>query len=71
VTKYIKVLKPLKEATKRLEARGKQGKHSAIYKVIPIFKYVFRAYEAIVKLYCDVNFNAHAKSLEDYLAINL
>jgi hypothetical protein len=34
VTEYIKVLKPLKEATKRLEARGKQGKHGAIYEVI-------------------------------------
>jgi hypothetical protein len=65
------VLKPLKEATKRLEARGKQGKHSAIYKVIPIFKYVLRAYKTIVKLYCDVNFNAYAKSLEDYFVINL
>jgi hypothetical protein len=65
------VLKPLKEATKRLKACGKQGKHSAIYKVIPIFEYILRAYKAIVKLYRDVDFNAYAKSLEDYLAINL
>lgn len=65
------MLKPLHEATKRLEARGKQGKHGVIYKVIPIFEYVLGTYEAIVESYRDVDFNAHAKSPEDHLAINL
>jgi hypothetical protein len=71
ITKYIKVLKPLKEATKRLEARGKHGSFRAIYKVIPVFEYVIRAYEAILRTYNHVDFNAYPKALEDYLAINL
>jgi hypothetical protein len=65
------VLKPLKEATKRLKARGKYGSFRAIYKVILVFKYVIRAYEAILRTYNYVNFNAYSKALEDYLAINL
>ena len=65
------MLKPLKEAIKRLKARGKQGSFGAIYKVIPVFEYVIRAYEAILRTYNNVDFNAHPKALEDYLAINL
>ena len=71
ITKYIKVLKPLKEAIKRLEARGKQGSFRAIYKVILIFKYVLRAYKAVLRTYNHVNFNAYTKALKDYLIINL
>jgi hypothetical protein len=43
------VLKPLKEATKRLKARGKRESFRAIYKVILGFEYVIRAYEAILR----------------------
>jgi hypothetical protein len=71
ITKYIEVLKPLKEATKRLEARGKQGSFGAIYDVILVFEYVIGAYEAILRTYDHVDFNAHPEALEDYLAINL
>jgi hypothetical protein len=38
ITQYISVLEPLKEATKRLEARGKAGRFGAIYEVIPVLK---------------------------------
>ena len=65
------MLKPLKEATKRLKARSKQGSFRAIYNVILVFKYVIRAYKAILRTYDHVNFNAYPKALEDYLAINL
>ncbi|PZD22467.1 hypothetical protein A1F96_11108, partial [Pyrenophora tritici-repentis] len=68
VTEYIKVLKPLKEATKRLEARGKQGKHGAIYEVIPIFEYVLGAYEAIVESYRDA---AWSKASSYYAKLDL
>ncbi|KAA8613238.1 hypothetical protein PtrV1_12146, partial [Pyrenophora tritici-repentis] len=34
------MLEPLKEATKRLEARGKAGRFGAIYEVIPVFEAV-------------------------------
>jgi hypothetical protein len=65
------VLKLLKKATKRLKARGKPRSFRAIYKVILVFEYVIRAYEAILRTYDYVNFNAHPKALEDHLAINL
>jgi hypothetical protein len=65
------VLKPLKKAIKRLKARGKHRSFRAIYRVILVFKYVDRAYKAILRTYNYVNFNAYPKALEDYLAINL
>ncbi|RYN15529.1 hypothetical protein AA0113_g12768 [Alternaria arborescens] len=71
ITEYIEVLKPLKEATKRLEARGKQGSFGAIYDVIPVFEYVIGAYEAILRTYDHVDFNVHPEAPEDHLAINL
>jgi hypothetical protein len=71
ITEYIEVLKPLKEATKRLEARGKHGSFGAIYEVIPVFEYVIGAYEAILRTYNHVDFNAHPEAPEDHLAINL
>lgn len=40
ITKYIAVLRPLKEAILRLEGRGKAGRFGAIYKVIPVFEYL-------------------------------
>jgi hypothetical protein len=71
VTEYIEVLRPLKEATKRLEARGKLGSFGAIYEVIPVFEYVLGAYEAILRTYDHIDFNAHPEAPEDHLAINL
>jgi hypothetical protein len=65
------VLKLLKEATKRLKARSKQGSFRAIYKVILVFKYVLRANKVILRTYNYVNFNTYPKALEDYLTINL
>jgi hypothetical protein len=65
------VLKPLKEATKRLKARGNQGSFRAIYDVIPVFEYVIGAYKAILRTYDHVDFNAHPEAPEDHLAINL
>jgi hypothetical protein len=71
IIEYIEVLKPLKEATKRLEARSKQGSFGTIYEVIPVFEYIFGAYEAILRIYDHVNFNAYAEAPEDHLVINL
>ena len=42
-----------------------------LYKVILVFEYVLRAYEAVLRTYNYVNFNAYSKTLEDYLIINL
>jgi hypothetical protein len=65
------VLKLLKEATKRLKARSKQGSFRAIYNIILVFKYVIRANKVILRTYNYVNFNTYPKALEDYLTINL
>jgi hypothetical protein len=64
------VLQPLKEATKRLKARGKLGRFSAIYKVIPVFEAVLSVYEQLLKAYNNVDYN-EVDALEDYLPINL
>jgi hypothetical protein len=71
ITKYIECLKPLKFATLRLEGRGKAGKFSAIYKIIPVFEYILNALESLALPYAHVDFDSHPKAPEDYLAINL
>ncbi|KAF2844027.1 hypothetical protein T440DRAFT_410962, partial [Plenodomus tracheiphilus IPT5] len=58
ITQYISVLEPLKEATKRLEARGKASRFGAMYEVIPVFEAVLVVYEQLLKNYDSVNYNA-------------
>ncbi|KAK1914312.1 hypothetical protein P3342_007558 [Pyrenophora teres f. teres] len=69
VKDYIKILQPLKAATKRLEGRGNSSRFGAIYKVIPVFKYLLHKFEQRYKPYELVNFEA-TRAPEDYLAIN-
>jgi hypothetical protein len=64
------VLQPLKEATKRLKARGKSGRFSAIYKVIPVFEAVLSVYEQLLKAYDNVDHDK-ADAPKDHLPINL
>jgi hypothetical protein len=71
ITKYINLLRPLKEATKRLKGRGKSSKYGAIFKVIPVFKYLLSKLKSCFNLYKYVDFNAYAEALEDYVAINV
>jgi hypothetical protein len=71
ITEYLKILKLLKFATKRLEGRGKSGQYGAIYELILVFEYIMRYYEQRVALYADVDYNVHADAPEDYLVINL
>jgi hypothetical protein len=46
VTEYMDVLRPLKECTKRLKGRGKQGNFSAILEVIPVFDHLLSVLES-------------------------
>ncbi|KAI2479859.1 hypothetical protein Ptr902_09124 [Pyrenophora tritici-repentis] len=64
------ILKPLKEATRSLEARGTLGSFGAIYEVYLVYEAVLKAYETALKPYGGVNHN-ELHSLEDYLVINL
>ncbi|KAI2483220.1 hypothetical protein Ptr902_05537 [Pyrenophora tritici-repentis] len=70
LTKYVLVLEPLKEATKRLEARSKAGRFGAIYEVIPVFEAVLAVYEQLLKNHESVDYNANSAP-EDHLPINL
>ncbi|KAI1680968.1 Dimer-Tnp-hAT dimerization containing protein [Pyrenophora tritici-repentis] len=71
IAEYIDVLRPLKQATKRLEGRGKSGAFGAIAEVIPVFEYLLGVYEDRLQSYEDVIHDEHTESPEDHLAINL
>ncbi|OLL22978.1 hypothetical protein NEOLI_005448, partial [Neolecta irregularis DAH-3] len=45
ISNYIAILQLLKEATKKLEARGRAGRHGAIWEVIPIMDWLLRTFE--------------------------
>ncbi|KAI0568606.1 hypothetical protein Alg130_12030, partial [Pyrenophora tritici-repentis] len=70
IAEYIDVLRPLKQATKRLEGRGKSGAFGAIAEVIPVFEYLLGVYEDRLQSYEDVIHDEHTESPEDHLAIN-
>jgi hypothetical protein len=63
------VLKPLKDATKRLEGRGKCGRFGAIYEVIPVFEFLIRRFEQRLQQYERVNFEQR-EAPEDHISIN-
>jgi hypothetical protein len=46
VTEYIDVLGPLKECTKRLKGRSRQGKYGLIAEIILVFKYLLSVLES-------------------------
>ncbi|PZD23253.1 Dimer-Tnp-hAT domain containing protein [Pyrenophora tritici-repentis] len=71
IAEYIDVLRPLKQATKRLEGRGKSGAFGAIAEVILVFEYLLGVYEDRLQSYKDVIHDEHTESPEDHLAINL
>jgi len=70
ITQYIQVLKPLKEATSRLEGRGTSGRFGIIHEIIPTFEAILKAYESLSEQYTSINFN-EADALEDHLVINV
>jgi hypothetical protein len=70
ITEYIEVLKPLKEATKRLEGRGKGNSFGAIYEVIPVFEQLLTQLERVVKQFECVDHH-QTGILEDHLPTNL
>jgi hypothetical protein len=71
ITKYFDVLRPLKQATKRLKGRGVNGAFRAVAEIILVFKYLVTVYEDRLQSYESVIHDEHAKSPKDHLAINL
>ena len=54
----------------KLEGYRKAGKYGAIYKTIPVFKYILSALKAYTRSYKQVNFNL-PNAPKDHLFINL
>jgi hypothetical protein len=71
VTEYQETLKPLKEATLRLEGRSKDSRYGTIYEVIPVYEHILNCLEERAQTYEDVDFNAHDEAPEDHIKINL
>jgi hypothetical protein len=71
ITEYIDILGPLKQATKRLEGRGKHGAFGAVSEIIPTFEYLLSVYEDRLQSYADIVHDEHKELPEDHLAINL
>jgi hypothetical protein len=69
ITEYIEVLKPLKDATKRLEGRGNSGRFGAIYEVIPVFEFLMGRFEQRLRQYKRVDFE-QCEAPEDHISIN-
>ncbi|KAG9185089.1 hypothetical protein G6011_03036 [Alternaria panax] len=67
---YIRILQPLKVASKRLEGRGKCGRFGALYEVIPTFEYLLRKYESQFDFLKDVDYN-EADAPEDHELYNI
>ncbi|KAJ6197809.1 hypothetical protein J3E72DRAFT_191157, partial [Bipolaris maydis] len=64
------IIKPLKQATKQLEGRGKLGQFGALYSVIPVFETLLHELEERVKSFEYVNYEEPGAP-EDHLPINL
>jgi hypothetical protein len=71
ITKYIDVLRPLKQATKRLKGRGINSAFRAVAEIILVFEYLLGVYEDRLQSYEDLIHEEHEESPEDYLTINL
>ena len=70
--KYVEFLKPLEEATHRLEGKGKSGRFGALYEVIPTFDSILALYEAEKDRLSEVDYEIE-DALEDHYktSINL
>jgi hypothetical protein len=71
ITEYMECLKPLKNATERLEGRGKSGRFGAIYEIIPVFKYLLTSLESLSLLYNHVDYSSKPDAPKDHIVINL
>jgi hypothetical protein len=57
IVEYIGFLKPLEDATRRLQGRGKSGRWGAIWEVIPTFDSILQLYEDEKNRLDEVDYN--------------
>jgi hypothetical protein len=70
INQYVVLLRPLLNATSRLEGRGKSGRFGAIYEVIPTFDSLLTIYEAEKARLSEVDYNSPT-SPEDHFKTNV
>ena len=73
ITEYIKLLEPLKEATKLLEGRGNAGLHGAIWEIIPTFDWLLTELEQHKERLVHASTASYPDQdpMEDHLVINV
>ncbi len=72
INKYVEFLKPLEEATHRLEGKGKSGRFGALYEVIPTFDCILAFYEAEKDRLSEVDYETEDAPEDHYkTSINL
>jgi hypothetical protein len=67
---YIAILKPLKFATDRLQGRGKNGRHGALYEIITVLESIINELDSRLEPYRSVDYMP-SEAPEDHLPINL
>lgn len=70
ISEYTEVLQPLKEATDRLQGRGRAGTHGALYEVLPVFDNLITELDSRLQSWAGVNYEP-TEAPEDHLPINL
>jgi hypothetical protein len=71
LNEYINVLRPLKQAIKRLKGYSNNSGFRAVTEIILVFEYLLTAYEDRLQQYESVIYDEHDESPEDYIVINL
>lgn len=73
IRNYVQMLRPFKEATKRLEGRGVSGRHGAIWEVIPVMDVLLKTLEDIKERFVDATTTQYPdqEPMEDHYAINI
>ncbi|TKA64011.1 hypothetical protein B0A49_09567 [Cryomyces minteri] len=73
VAHYVKILQPLREATKRLEARGATGRYGAIWEVIPTMNWLLQVFEEAKERVAEATTENYPnqEALEDHYSTNV
>jgi len=73
INDYIDILRPISEATGLLEGRGKAGRHSAIWEVIPTFDWLLKVFEERKDRLTEATLEDYPtqEAMEDHAKINI
>ncbi|TKA59147.1 hypothetical protein B0A49_13257 [Cryomyces minteri] len=73
VANYVTILQPLREAAKRLEARGATGRYGAIWEVIPTMNWLLQVFEEAKERVAEATTENYPnqEALEDHYSTNV